>query len=121
MQTLRQARFLARLVLAWFLLSLGVAIASPLLKPVNFEVVCASTGTGAMKLVAKGETGEQPGPTVFDCPMCAGPSAPPPQSHAAHSFAVPLAHVLQAIPAARIAALTTAPLPARGPPAPSLA
>jgi len=117
MHSLRSARFLARLVLAWFALSLGVAIASPLIKPVGFEVVCASTGTGAMKLIAKTDGGEQPRHTAFDCPLCAGLAGPPPGAAAVPSFDVPVAHVLQAVPAARIAALTAAPLPARGPPA----
>jgi hypothetical protein len=116
MQSLRTARFLARLVLAWFALSLGVAIASPLVKPVNFEVVCASTGTGAMKLVAKTDGGGETRSPTLDCPLCAGVAAPPPAVVAAPSFDVPRAHVLQSIPAARIAALTAAPLPARGPP-----
>ena len=117
MHSLRSARFLARVVLAWFALSLGVAIASPLIKPVSFEVVCASSGTGAMKLVAKSDGGEQPRHATLDCPLCAGLAAPPPVTTAVPSFDVPLAHVLQPIPAARIAAATAAPLPARGPPA----
>lgn len=116
MHALRQARILARLVLAWFLLSVGVAIATPLVKPVNFEVVCASTGTGAMKLVTKGDSVEQPGPSLLDCPLCTAQAAPLPHRPAAHSFAEPLAQVLLTIPAARIATLTAAPLPARGPP-----
>ena len=49
LQTLRSLRWLARLVLAWFVLALGVAIASPLVKPQGIELVCASGG--AMKLI----------------------------------------------------------------------
>jgi hypothetical protein len=54
----------------------------------------------------------------MDCPLCATSSAPPPPVlRLSAEPAQPLAHVLQSIPAAHIAALTAAPLPARGPPA----
>jgi hypothetical protein len=121
LQPLRTARFLARLVLAWFALSLGVAIASPLLRGENFEVVCAGTGTGMMKLVVKDDGGAQPVRSTLDCPMCAGISGPPVESDAGLSFVAPLGHVVQAIPAARTAALVAAPLPARGPPSSPIA
>jgi hypothetical protein len=117
MQALRHARFLARLVLAWFALSLGVAIASPLIKPLNFDVVCASTGTGAMKLVTTDGSGDAPQRALFDCPLCSGSALPPSTSQIHAVFALPLGHVLRPIVAARIAALVLAPLPARGPPA----
>ncbi|HEY5580804.1 MAG TPA: DUF2946 domain-containing protein, partial [Rhodoferax sp.] len=42
---------------------------------------------------------------------------PPPVAHAATEPMQALGHVLQGIPAAHIAALSAAPLPARGPPA----
>ena len=114
MQTLRRARFLARLVLAWFALSLGVAIASPLVQPSSFEVVC--TGKGAMKLVAKHDAGEAPQSLALECQLCAGASAPPPAVDASVPSIAPLSHTLQSIPAARVAPSLAAPLPARGPP-----
>ena len=36
-------------VLAWFVASMGMAIASPLVNPQSFEVICS--GTGAIKLL----------------------------------------------------------------------
>ena len=48
---LRHGRFLARLVLAWFALAIGVAVASPLVKPQAIELVCS--GNGAIKLLVK--------------------------------------------------------------------
>ena len=42
---------LGRAVLAWFLLSLGVAVASPLVNPQALELVCS--GAGVMKLSRK--------------------------------------------------------------------
>jgi hypothetical protein len=43
--------------------------------------------------------------------------APPPVVRTDLAFVPVLGHAVQPIPAARIAALTAAPLPARGPPA----
>jgi hypothetical protein len=114
MQALRNARRIARLVLAWFALSLGVAIASPLVKPAGIEVICS--GGGAIKLLVKGDGGTAPATHTLDCPLCASIAAPPPVPRIEFASLPVLGHAVQAIPAARIAALTAAPLPARGPP-----
>lgn len=116
MQALRHARFLARLALAWFVLSLGVAIATPLVQPQSLELICA-TG-GAMKLIVKNTDGtaQERGHTL-DCPLCATVGAPPPVLTPVVATPSPLAHVLQPVAAAHIAARTAAPLPPRGPPA----
>ncbi len=105
----------ARFVLLWFALSLGVAIASPLIKPQAMELIC--TSAGAAKLLVKTDEGvkEVSGHTL-DCPLCATLSAPPPVAHQSAESAQPLGYVLQSIPAAHVAARTAAPLPARGPP-----
>lgn len=118
MQALRRATVLARLVLAWFALSLGVAVAAPLVKSGGFELVCSAGG--ALKLIAQDEPGGQPAKVhKLECPLCAGTAAAPPPvapavgrtvEFAAASFEVRV----EAAPP-RIAA---APLPARGPPAP---
>jgi len=114
MQRLRQAAFLARLVLAWFALALGVAVASPVVKPQAAQLVCS--GAGAMQLVVpQGDDGQPPSTHTFDCPLCAAVAPPPPVIEPA-TFLLPLGHVLQPIPAARLAARIAAPLPARGPP-----
>jgi hypothetical protein len=106
----------ARFVLLWFALSLGVAIASPLIKPQAMELIC--TSAGATKLLVKTDEGvkEVSGHTL-ECPLCATLSAPPPVAHLTAEPAQPLGYVLQSIPAAHVAARTAAPLPARGPPA----
>ncbi len=118
MNALRNAHFLARLVLVWFALSLGVAIASPLVKPQAMELICS--GAGMMKLVLQTDDGGSQEVTRYtlDCPLCmTGNAPPPPIIGLTAEPAQPLAYVLQSIPAARIAALTAAPPPARGPPA----
>jgi hypothetical protein len=118
MQTLRHAHLLARFVLVWFALSIGVAIASPLVKPQGMDLIC--TGMGMMKLQAAQPDDGSPdlSPLTLDCPLCAHLNAPPPPLARLTAAPVqPLAYVLQSIPAAHIASLTAAPLPARGPPA----
>jgi hypothetical protein len=116
MHCLRNARFLARLVLVWFALSLGVAVASPLVKPQAMELVCS--GSGAVKVLVKTDEGsKEVSGHMLDCPLCASIGAPPPPLLQQDAAPVqPLAYVLQAIPAARLASLSAAPLPARGPP-----
>jgi hypothetical protein len=116
MQALRHLPQIGRLVLLWFALSLGVAVASPLVNPQDMELVCSSAG--AIKAVVQTEDGAQElGATHMDCPLCLLNGAPPPALVAALPHPLPLAHAVQPIPAARIAAATAAPLPARGPPA----
>ena len=115
MQTLRSAQLLARLVLVWFALSLGAAIVSPLVQPRAMELVCSAGG--AVKLLLKNEDGAGERSALSpDCSLCNAPAAPPPVAGPAAEPPQPLSHVLGRLPAARIAWLTAAPLPARGPP-----
>lgn len=116
MRTLRHFSLITRLVLAWFVLSLGVAVASPIVKPQDILLVC--TGAGAMKVLVQAEDGTatEVTSTGMDCPLCASLAAPPPVARLAAQPAQPLAYALQSIPSAHIAARTAAPLSARGPP-----
>ena len=116
MQALRHIKQLGRLVLLWFALSLGVAVASPLVSPQSMELVCSSAG--AIKMVVKTDDGARElGASHLDCPLCALTGAPPPAADPTQFVhPLPLGHALQPIPAARLAAATAAPLPARGPP-----
>lgn len=116
LQTFRSAHRIARLVLVWFVLSLGVAVASPLVNPQATELICS--GAGVMKLLVKNADGSstEVASRMLDCPLCAFSSAPPPNVKVAAESAQPLAHVLQALPAGHIAARTAAPPPGRGPP-----
>jgi hypothetical protein len=116
MSCLRHAHHLGRLVLLWFALSLGVAIASPIVHPQAMELVC--TSVGAIKVIMQTDDGAQElGAVHMDCPMCTPTGAPPPVAVQVLPMPQPLGHALQSIPAAHIAAATAAPLPARGPPA----
>ncbi len=116
MHRLRTAHFLARLVLVWFALSIGAAIASPFINPLDTQLICS--GNGAMKVLVKDADGKmvEGSGHKLNCPLCATLGAPPPEPVRMDPPSQPLAYVLQTIPAARIAALVGAPLPARGPP-----
>lgn len=114
MRSLRHLTLAARLVLATWLLSLGVAIASPLVQPRGLEMVCAG---GVMKLVAPSDDGDAPPATAQgDCPLCASHGGLPPAPAVAGVVHPPQQETLPlpAEPRPTLAAL--APLPARGPP-----
>ena len=75
MQTLRNARLLGRLVILWLVLSLGAAVASPLLKPVSMHVVCSAAGAA---IVFHDDALRSNNPSGLHCPLCLPLSAPPP-------------------------------------------
>ena len=113
---LRLSYPLARIVLVWFALSICAAVASPLVNPKSMELICS--GNGVMKVLVKTDDGAQEvNSHTLDCPLCANLGAPLPPTGASVTEPHPLSYALQTIPAAHIAALTGAPLPARGPPA----
>jgi len=121
MQTLRNAQLLARIVLVWFVLFVGVSAASPLVNPQAGQMVCSAMG--GMKMVSADQAANDgAGDSVklsgsMDCPLCAQFSAPPSPVVLSFDTTSVLAHALRPIPSAHIAWLTGAPLPPRGPPA----
>jgi hypothetical protein len=109
-------KLIARLVLVWFALFIGVAIASPILNPTETQMVCSSAG--GMKMVPSGEEGAEAKLTAnMDCPLCAPVVVPLQSGSTTFDHASPLAHSLHPVAAAIIAAHTAPPLPSRGPPA----
>jgi len=116
LQTLREARFITRLVLVWFALFIGASVASPLVKPQASQMVCSAMG--GMKMVMGDDTGDSPTfSSGMDCPLCAHVSAPPPPAAQGFEPVSALAYALRPVAAAHIAWLTGSPLPPRGPPA----
>ena len=107
---------LARLVLALYVLFVGVSVLASTLQPKTMEVVCSSMGI--MKLVMQGEGGDAQVHNSMDCSLCAHatPALPPPS--VAHLADVPDArsHIVQRLPEAVLIARTAPPLPSRGPP-----
>lgn len=115
MHFLRTSSALARLVLAWFVLTMGVAVASPIVHPRAMELLCSASGN--MKLIVVGEDGTEQSHHTLDCPMCMATTLPSPVVVARFEAPQPLAHALTKATAAHIASAVGAPLPPRGPPA----
>ncbi|MFZ6771489.1 DUF2946 domain-containing protein [Undibacterium sp. SXout7W] len=124
-QSRRHFHHLIRAVLCLYILTLGVAMASPMFKSEAMNLICTSTG---YKLVSQtGEIGNKPGNDngdssksithLLDCSLCLATGIPPalPQQDACEPPHV-LSYALRSIPAACLAAIVAAPLPARGPP-----
>lgn len=116
MHWLRNSFTVVRLVLAWLLLTLGVAFASPWVAPQAMELVCAQGGS--VKLVVVDDDGKAQAAVHhgLDCPLCLAMGLPPSADVPTLPQPSPLAHALHPIIRARIAALVGAPLPPRGPP-----
>jgi hypothetical protein len=117
LQTLRNAHRLTRFVLVWFALFVGVAVASPLVKPAATQLVC--TAMGSMKLVQADadDQGTVPLHTALDCPACL-PLIAPPLATAPEVLPLGgLSHVLQQRPSALLASLLGQLWQARAPPA----
>lgn len=113
---LRHARHLARFVLAWFVLSLGVAVASPVVAPKAMQLVCSGP---AMKMMVADDQGHwvEIGHNGMDCPLCAVPCAPPVQPVVEAAAPHSLSHVLHAAGCEGAGQQVSAPWQARAPPA----
>ena len=114
----------ASLVLLSFLATVFVTVLAPFVQPVSYELLCSASGHKLVALTSDHDVVDAsgvPGSGLHDdgsghCPLCM-PAAPPPALVAWDFVPVqPLAHVRESIPAARLASLVGAPLPARGPP-----
>lgn len=112
MHPLRTSSALLRLVLACYLLVLGVAGASPVVHPLRMEVVCH--GDGVMTMVAVDDAAGQ---HTLDCALCLPAALPAPPAHNHPAAAQPLAFAQAPMQAAQIAARIGARFPPRGPPA----
>jgi hypothetical protein len=78
LQSLRETRAIIRWMLASFLLSIGAAIATPLIQPQTLSLVC-STGGGVAVVVSQDGTitpADEAGHTL-QCVMCLPGGAPP--------------------------------------------
>jgi hypothetical protein len=118
LQSLRNAHRLTRFVLVWFALFVGVAVASPLVKPEAVHLVCSAIdGVKLVQVDAAGaDVDSAVGHTALDCPACLPLIAPPVADILAPLPAGNLPHVLQPLPVARLAGLLGQPWQARAPP-----
>lgn len=116
MKLLRTSRRAAALALAWFVLFLGVAGLSPVLHASPLDAVCSVAAAG-QGLVHQGTDGAPGSPHTLKCALCIGVLAPPANSATIPAGSPPLADAPSLRGTDRIAIRTSAPLPARGPPA----
>jgi len=100
--------------LAIFIATVGVTLFAPLFHPVVYDEVCSADGRHYF--VADDASHSSHDDHAAHCPLCMPAGAPPAAIVFAFEAVQPLAHVRQSIPAARLASLVGAPLPARGPP-----
>ena len=107
---------LARLVLVWYVLFVGVSVLASSLQPKTLDVVCSSMGL--MKVVVQGEGNDSALSASMDCPLCAHatPAQPPPTVAALAHVPDARSHIVQRLPEAVLTARTAPPLPSRGPP-----
>ncbi|MDA7417384.1 DUF2946 domain-containing protein [Xenophilus arseniciresistens] len=119
MQLLRAWTLLARLVLAGFVLSLGVAAASPLVKPQALQLVCSTGSSGAKLVLLDDEPGKASTAAhhALDCPACVATALPSPPMALKLPAALPAPLAQHRFEEARLTALAGAALPPRGPPA----
>lgn len=115
MQTLRTSLMLTRLVLTWFVLTFGMAVASPLIAPTTVVVICSHEGAQTILVDADGKAVTSASHTLH-CPLCLPATAPPPEV----SISVPAPSAVSVVQSCCINAYIPipvgAPLPARGPP-----
>jgi len=113
----RTPSLLQRLILAWIVLALGVAVTAPMAHTTSMTQVCAADGS--TQWVAVDADGQAGGMSAHmpECPLClaAGvPTLPPTQVRSAPR--PPLEVAPHSTTPAHAGAPSGAPLPARGPP-----
>jgi hypothetical protein len=116
MHILRTSSMLVRLVLAWFVLTLGAASAAPMVQPVAMALVCSEGGAKVVLVDRDGAAVHAKGHTL-DCPLCLPAAAPPLLAAPCVAPPQPAAAALQLPAVFHVAATAGAPLPPRGPPA----
>jgi hypothetical protein len=114
LQTLRNKLSFVRGMLVWFALSLGVAMASPLVNPQALTLVCSAAGVVQLKMGVDGDAPATPLHTMH-CVLCVSMGAPP-VTVAAVVAPTSLAFALRAAPAQRPQGRVTTAAAARGPP-----
>ena len=114
--SLRRFHFVVRAVLMFYVLTLGVAMASAFINKGSDALICTSTGYKMISM--KGDPDSGQGKTnTLDCPLCVASVLPPSLPDTSDWLTQhALSYATQSIPAARLAAIVSAPLPARGPP-----
>ncbi|MFD0667592.1 hypothetical protein ACT80S_07725 [Ramlibacter sp. MAHUQ-53] len=110
-----RARHLTLLVLAWFVVALGVAAAAPSVHPPPLDWVCSASGDGRWVVHEEGDAAAAKAHSV-QCALCLSVAAPPPTVAAAHGVAPAAPGFLAWRGDRPTGPRAGAPLPPRGPP-----
>lgn len=115
LQSLRRSRTLARLVLVWFVLAMGVAVAAPAIQPLAMAGICSASAAAEDGSVPQGNGMQQH--ASLQCILCLSAGGPPVATVA--SFAPSLAPeaLVPAVAVVALLAPRNSPLLARAPPA----
>jgi len=106
-----------RLVLGWFLLSLGTAMAAPLVHPQGFGPICSGSAGAQVRVLPQADSGiHEEAASHLDCPLCLPAGAPPPLARLPLPVLLPSADTPQAVPGVVPGLAAALPPPARGPP-----
>lgn len=113
--SLRQSPWLAKLALLWFVLTMGIAVASPILKPQHQTTLCSQNGNMVMVVLDDESNTTYTGATL-ECSLCAiGHATVPAQLHVFESLQ-PLGQLQPSFALARLATAIDFSPPSRGPP-----
>lgn len=78
LQSLREKRAIVRWMLVWFVLSMGVAVAAPVVNPQALSLVCSASGKVLMVSSDDGSAAPaEEAAHAIHCVMCLPASAPP--------------------------------------------
>lgn len=113
LHTLRRSHTLARLVLVWFVFAMGVAVAAPVVQPLNLGGICSASAVSGDEQPASGTSSSH---HTLQCVLCLGAGAPPLATPAAFSSASLDNTLLPWPPAPVVLAARNSPLSARAPP-----
>jgi len=106
---------LVRLVLAWFVLTLGAASAAPVVQPATMALVCSEGATKVVLVDRDGAAVHGKGHTL-DCPLCLPAAVPPALAAPRIPVPQPSSTAVTFFTASHTTASAGAPLPPRGPP-----
>jgi hypothetical protein len=113
--SLRSSQWLARLALLWFVLTLGAAVASPMIHPQGEMAICS--GMGMQKVLVNDDgTTTTSAVSGMSCPLCLVGGAPPQTTQPIVAAEQALGHIAPSAHVVHAEALTASPPPARGPP-----
>jgi hypothetical protein len=118
MKFINLSRRLVFAVLFLYGLTLTSAIAAPVVFGKDMKLMCTSTGFKFINIKDPSSSTSQTSHHGANCPLCLNPGLEPTWPVLAIApFVHSLSYQVRSIPAARLASIVSAPLPARGPPA----